>query len=440
MTSDDQHLSAPIDAASAERLDALGLRYCLVDHHDAAAVDAWRRAVARGFHDVAPEADADKRRRRRARLRARRLTGVWREGAEEPVASASSWIAPMTMPGRHDSPLDVWSISSVTVAPMHVGRGIARALLEGELRTAAGLGLAAAALTVSESTLYGRYGFGIATQVGELQIETARVRWSGPEPELELEFVGLELATALLEELHAQAVAATPGDLRVQDGFWRQAVGADEPDDAETRKRRFVRAVDGERAVGLAVYRLDAPKGDDFTKHTLVVEAMAAPSAAAAAALWRFLLGQPLVETVRAELVAVDDPVRWWCGDWRAVRQSTRDHNWLRLLDVPRSLEARGYDADGTLALRVEDELGFAAGDVVLRAREGSASVERAAAAPEGAPVVELDAAALASLWLGGFTASELAAAGRIRAEGDALALADRLFRTPRAPFLSTWY
>ena len=103
----------------------------LLDMDDKAAADAWSEAAARGFHGshLTPEraaefADAN---------RARRNTGVWDVGSSslEPVGTSNSWISRLAVPG--DRTLDAWAISTVTVAPTHHKRGIARALVEAEL-------------------------------------------------------------------------------------------------------------------------------------------------------------------------------------------------------------------------------------------------------------------------------------------------------------------
>ncbi|NLT27043.1 MAG: GNAT family N-acetyltransferase [Microbacteriaceae bacterium] len=436
MSFDDRHLHAPLDPATAERLAAQGLRYALVGDDDA-AIDAWSRADLRGFHADAPDPADSLTARRRDWYRRERLTGVWRPGDRlEPVATTSSWLARLTVPGPAE--LDLWSISSVTVDTTHLGRGYARALLEGELRTAAALGIPAAGLTVSESTLYGRYGFGIAAQAASVEIDTTRVRWAGPEPDLELEFVDVETAAADFERLHAERVAATAGDVSTRPTSWRRITGADDANGAATRKRRFVRALRGDEAVGIVAYTL-TESDHDFTHHTLDVEALAAPGRDAAAALWRFVVGQPLVRKVIAGLLALDDPLRWWLGDWRGAIVRVVDHHWLRILDVPAALAARAYAGEGPLGLRVRDSLGFCEGDYLLESdAAGRAAVEAVRALPAGTPTIELDAATLASMWLGAFSPSALAAAGRT--DGDGVDAADRLFAVGRAPLLSTWY
>jgi GNAT superfamily N-acetyltransferase len=142
----------PIDAESADRLAAKGLRLDLVDTADAAAFTAWLQAENRGFH--MPRV-AEKAIDEQFRLTGyRRTTGVWDATAADaatPVATVACWPTPLTVPGERSIPS--WAISAVTVAPTHRRRGIARALLGAELRTAHRAGLPMAMLTVSEATI-----------------------------------------------------------------------------------------------------------------------------------------------------------------------------------------------------------------------------------------------------------------------------------------------
>ena len=156
-TDPEAFLVAPVDPVSRDRLAGTGLDYRLVPV-DGDAFPAWLQVVARGFQDG--ERTDEQVAANRERSGYRRLTGVYDPAApmaDHPVASIASWIGRLTVPGGADIPS--CAISAVTVAPTHRRRGIARAMLEGELRAAVAAGAPMAMLTVSESTLYGRYGF-----------------------------------------------------------------------------------------------------------------------------------------------------------------------------------------------------------------------------------------------------------------------------------------
>ncbi|KAB1656331.1 GNAT family N-acetyltransferase [Pseudoclavibacter chungangensis] len=430
----------PIDERSATRLADTGLRYGLVDVADETTFDAWLQAVSRGFHGERDDAAALAR--TREALAERRITGVWDDTAPvpiDPVATVASWIGEITLsPGRT---IESWAVSEVSVSPTHRRRGIARNLLEGELRTAAAAGLAAAMLTVSESTIYGRFGFGPATLGATYQVETARATWRGPVAPGRIDHVTPQDAAALLATLHDRARLQVPGDTNAYPALWARMTGA-VGDPAKTAPIRSVRYASADAEVtGVAVYRLRANE-HDFTKHTVEIEALVTVDDEAYAALWRYFLELDLVESVSVEVRAPGEPLRWMIGDFRAVTERVIDHEWLRVLDVPAVLGGRDYAASGRIVLDVADSLGFAAGTWLLVADEaGTGVVTRLDAVPHATPVLELDVAELGSLVLGTVTAETLVRAGRItpRAAGDA-AVADRLFRPARTPWLSTWY
>ena len=82
---------------------------------------------------------------------------------------------------------------------------------------------------------------------------------------------------------------------------------------------------------------------------------------AAYAGLWRFLLTLDLVGTVRASELSVDEPLWWMIDNKRAARITSRDHHYLRVLDVPATLAARSYDVEDVIAVGTG---GTATGDI----------------------------------------------------------------------------
>ncbi|MFJ6653241.1 GNAT family N-acetyltransferase [Microbacterium sp. NPDC091313] len=425
----------PLDERSARDIAARGLRYRRVAN-DGPEFDAFLGAVARGFLDPEPtdEQIADSR----DALSIRRLTAVFDdEGVhpDRPVATIDSWRAELTTsPG---TVVPMWSISGVSVAPTHRRRGIATALIGGELRTAADAGYALAGLTVSEATIYGRWGFSPAVFTADWRVDTRRARWIGPSPEGRLDFVETGEIAGRLERLHERFRLAHPGEVSGWPALWRRTAGLRPGADENRKVRAVVHRRDGEDR-GILVYSL-AAAGRDFGGHELQVRTLLALDADATAALWRFALEHDLVDAVTATLQSVEGPLRWMISDQRALKVDVTDHHWLRILDVPRALSARTYAAPADLVLRVTDPLGFAEG--VYRfgvAPDGTAAIERA---DEDAPVdAALDVGALASALLGGVRWSALAAAGRVTGAPETVAILDGAFVPAVAPSLSIWY
>ncbi len=421
----------PIDAVSQERLAAQGLRLGLVDTSDAAAFDAWLRADLRGFHQGDPSEKVLKE--QREGLAYRRTTGVWDETVDEPVvpvATVNSWPANLTVPGGRTVP--AWAISSVTVAPTHRRRGVARAMLESELRTAAALGLPLAMLTVSESSIYGRYGFAPAALAADLVIDTKRARWTGPVPGGNVHFIPNERFVDEVAGVHERYRLSSPGELPVWPLRWQQLAGLTGDDEARKRGLRTLRYADEQGETrGVAIFKIDG--GDaDFTKHTLHLEHLLAETDDAYAALWRFVLEMDLVSEVRAGLRSVDEPLLWQIADFRGVKAEVQEHQYLRVLDVPVTLESRSYFSDGAITLGVTDDLGFATGVWRVEVANGAATVTETTDAPE----LTLTVNQLSSVLLGGVRPSTL-----LRASGSPVPDGmDALFASDRTPWLSVWY
>lgn len=430
----------PVDADSAASLAARGLRMAAVDPADDGAVRAWLEADTRGFHDAAPSPEFFAQVRGDFALQ--RTIGVYDDtlvDAAVPVATVAGWRTPVTLPGGE---AQAWAISSVTVAPTHRRRGIARAMLEGELRTAVASGLPLAVLTVSEATIYGRYGFGPATWSANFEVDARRAGWVGGDVSGRVQLVGRETAMAVAHDVFEHIRRATPGEVEIAGSRFDRLFGQTS-DPAELRKRRFVRYDDEQgRPRGIAIYHVSV-NADDYSSHTVDVDHLAAASDDAYRALWRYLLELDLVGTVKASLRSTDEPLRWLVRDPRQIRTTEiREHLWARVLDPVATLTARTYAGPGALALRVSDPLGFAQGSfTVVADAEGRAEVSPTPDPDAAVPLLEVPVDVLGSLLLGGVSAVTLAAAGRLgeRELGDA-AKADRLLRGIRPPLLSTWF
>lgn len=465
----------PIDDEYVRRLADRGLRMAVVDPDDAAGQAAYAHASVRGFHG--PAHTEDENRTFRDALQRRRLVAVHDDAIGDtsgdggwPIATVGSWPTELTLPGAPEPTGAVtseptgavapriarsWAISTVTVSPTHTRRGIARAMLEQELRVAAQRGCPYAMLTVSEATLYGRYGFAPAGDATTWRIDTGRVSWRGHPGEHRLEPATAEVARAAAERVYERERPRRPGWIPVWPERWGQLFGIGsgvEPSEAKARRAVLARDSQGE-VTAVASYHV-AETGSEFDEHELTVDFAVASDPAGFSALWGFFVRMPLVGVVHAHLQPTDLPLRWMLGDERAATVTVRDHQWVRILDVPAALSARGYLEAGALRLRVHDDLGYAEGDWVLRVDDAGATTVAATtdAAPSGEPEgdalpgLELDVAALSALSLGGVTPHEFAAAGRITelgpaaGSGAALAAAARLLRSAVVPSLTVWY
>jgi predicted acetyltransferase len=428
---------APLDEQAVTRIGDRGLELRLVDTDDRDAFGRYIQVEMRGFlgNELAPEY-LDQH---LAGMAYRRCTAVYDPGAPDPlspVATVNSFVTELTLPGERA--IEGWAVSGVTVAPTHRRRGIQRQLMEAELRTAAALGIPLSMLTVSESPIYGRYGYGSAALAADYVVDTTRLGWTGRMPEGRLDYVPVRRFREEAPVIHERARLRRPGDVAPWDLRWDQICGFASADGDVSGKRRAVRYTDAAgEARGMLLYSTEGGE-PDFTRHTAVVHFLIAETDDAYAALWRFLLELDLVSEVRMELGSVDEPMRWQVSDFRGVRVDPYDMQYLRILDVAASLTGRGYDAPVDLTLEVSDPLGFATGTWWLRVGvDGGARVE---AGDGGLPDLRLGVVELSALLLGGVDPRTLAAAGRIAGEAEALDAFARALRPSATPALSIWY
>jgi predicted acetyltransferase len=312
-------------------------------------------------------------------------------------------------------------------------------MMEGELHRAVELGVPIAALTVSEATLYGRYGFGNAAAAATWKIESRRAGWIGPEVGGRVDYITRDLARSLAPGLHARVMPSRPGELAMPESHWGRFTGTDP--DAE--KPGAVRAVQYSTpagdVTGVAMYTV-TENHDDYTKSSARIEYLLAVDDEAYAGLWRFLLSLPLVSTVTASELSTDEPLLWMLADQRAARITISDHHYVRILDVPAVLGARRYAGAGQLVIEVADPLGISEGRWLLEASDdGSAGTASADGVDTGRiPVLRTGTTELSAMCLGGVSPAALAAAGRI--ETTDVAATSRMLQWHVPPRLSFWY
>ncbi len=135
-----------------------------------------------------------------------------------------------------------------------------------------------------------------------------------------------------------------------------------------------------------------------------------------------------------------------WCGDHRDTMllalpelpaRVERCHRWmLRIVDLPRALEHRGYPpVQVELHMAVTDDILESNQDrFILRLEQGKPTVERG-----GRADLRLNVRTLASLYSGNHSASQLRNIGEINASPDTVAKADMLFAGP-APWMPDYF
>ncbi|MGH1504517.1 MAG: GNAT family N-acetyltransferase [Acidimicrobiales bacterium] len=324
----------------------------------------------------------------------------------------------LTLPGtrpEHARTIPMGGLTWVSVAPTHRRRGVLTSLIRQVHDTSIDRGEPLMGLWASESGIYERFGYGMATQAlgGEIRRAGAAFRQPATDGLGPVRLANAKDEVDTLVDLWDRHRQGAPGEVtRPRAAFVK--------DHASMKADPHVAL----HADGYAVWTMKGEWDDHGVpagKLTLMDFCAITPEAHEA--LWRTILAVDLVATIEFGVCfRANDPLAWLLTDPRQVRISTVwDGLWLRVTDPVACFDARGYRTDGSLVLEVAPLDDRTEPTRVLLADGG-------AQATDAEPDLLVSAPAAGSLLLGAVSASELAAADRVAEQTPgALGAADAL-------------
>lgn len=256
------------------------------------------------------------------------------------VATFGAYSLQLTVPG---GVVPTAGTTAVTVLPTHRRRGILRQLMEAHLLDVHERGEPLAALWASESSIYGRFGYGPAADLARTSLAKPFAVMAQPvDITGAMRFVDRDEAEATFPAIYATACRQRPGIFARSEAWWRHR-RLDDPDfihEGATKHRRVLHERDG-RALGYVMYRTRrSPEGD----LTVIVIDLAAVQPEAEKALWQFIFGIDLAIEIRSWR-PLDDPLLWWLEQPRRMERRLEDSLWVRPIDVVNALNRRRYHA-----------------------------------------------------------------------------------------------
>jgi predicted acetyltransferase len=357
------------------------------------------------------------------------------EGIERILGGAGRYDTALSLPGGGRVP--VAGLTSVGVAPGAQHRGAFRALIEAHLDECRARGDAASVLMASQTPLYGRFGYGLATRAASWEIDSPAARALAAGAPTAGSVVmehgrGPELVEAL-REVWEQAGSRRAGSLTRSTAWWERMLNP---------KKSWVGGGDLLVALhhtpagalgGYALYEVDIAHGrQGLAEADITISEMIGLDIAAELDLWRFLADLPWSRTLRWAYAPTDPGPLFWLADPRQLRRmADLDFLWLRPLDLPALTESRTFAADGSVVLEVSDpRYSDLAGRYELRAASGRGTWTPTQRTAE----LSLSVADLGSLWLGGTSARQLVAVRRISGDPTAAGLLDSLLAVDGPP------
>lgn len=355
------------------------------------------------------------------------------------IAGSGAFSVELTLPGGATVPAA--GISMIGLEPTHRRRGILTAMLRRLHTDADEHREPIAVLTASETSIYRRFGYGIAGEVAHLSIDANAVEFDPPvHDDGSFLMVDPRTAGATFAAIHDRSRRNHPGWVALSPGMWDQITKDPEFLQGGRTPLRGVVHHDREgRPDGYATWRIEGrSEPDRLAGNTLFLEHLSTADPEVEVALWAFVASIDLVKTLEWIVGPPDPAIRWRLVEPRRLRtMAVTDMTWARILDVSAVLSARAYKATGVLLLDVIDRFHPDRGGVFeLTASVGGAGRCERIDVPASDADIHIDMADLSSLVVGSVTASTLHAVGRLAAaDPEAVDRADALFSTRSRPW-----
>ena len=329
------------------------------------------------------------------------------------VSTAGAFGKQVVLPGG--STTGVAAVTMVTVSPSHRRRGLLTAMMRHQLDDIRARGTEALAmLFASEASIYGRFGYGMASSDAEF---SGQVRELGFRAGVELgdgsvTHVDAETFMVSAPEIHQQTMVQRPGLMERPRAWWDNWIYDSEERRKDASKIRFLlhREADGVVS-GFAIYRPKNSWTDRGQPNSeLHIREVLATNHRAYAKIWRYLMDMDLVRSFEYD-GAVDEPLRSLVADQRALACEIGDGIYVRLVDVPRALALRSYAGPVDVVLDVVDE--FCPWNTGRWRLRGGPDGAECAATTDSADIA-LSVRDLGSVYLGGVSLQALATAGLV--------------------------
>ena len=331
-------------------------------------------------------------------------------------------------------------VTFIAVRPTHRRRGVMTQMLDTLHTDGIARHEPIAALWAADPAIYGRFGYGLATQRLAIEIPHSKgTLVNAPEDSsLRLRMVETASDYEYVAPIHKALRASRGGVLELSER-WNARHVYDPAHHRDGGTRAMTVLVEDDHAVrGYVRYALKAawPSGR-YAEGSVNIYRLMSLDPAAHAALWRYCLSIDLMTTTKWWNLPVDDPVVTWLEHSRQTTLQVSDAMWVRILDLPAALAGRTYSRDVDVTLEVTDKaFEQNAGTWRLSGGSDGATCERTNASPD----LTVDIRSLGAVLLGGPTLQSHADAGWLEehTKGSVTVTSDAFsaIRAPYCPFV----
>lgn len=353
----------------------------------------------------------------------------------------------LSLPGGAMVPVS--ALAGVGISPPDTGRGGLRALMRVHLEQSIEAGATASVLMASESSIYTRFGYGLASEMAEFRADSAEASlMSAPTGSIELlSTAEAAEAISLIAPVYTESLKRRAGGLERTPDWWTVSLGVKERTWIGGGQRFIaIHRNDDGTPDGYALYDIDqrpqladTTSGHGRAKAAVRCTELTALTIGAECALFEHLRTTPLGRGVIWEHAPADPLVAHRLVDRRQLWQHARlDMMWVRPLDARSLLTSRTYESDGAVAIAYTDpEFPQYSFDATLTVVDGEGVLDESVpgTTTDAVGAVKLEPMTLGQLILGAGSATALHQAGTLDGAPSAVRSLGGLLHTGLAPF-----
>ncbi len=351
------------------------------------------------------------------------------------VGTGGSFSFDLTVPGGS---VPAAGLTAIAVLPTHRRRGVLTEMMRYHFDDVRDREEPVAILRASESVIYGRFGYGVATMDSRWQINR-RFASLATEPagNGSVSLIDAAAARDILPGIYGEVAPHTPGFVSRSDAVWDHYFLDLEPWRGGFTSNRYAVYQENGRPRGYLRYRVKDTWEESLPKNEVLAAELMAASPEAEAGLWRFIFSTDLTDVIKTQNRPSEELIDVLLAEPRRLSRRLVDGIWARLMDVPAALSARRYRFEGRLVIEVADAfLPDSGGRFVLEGGPDGAECRRTGDEPD----LVVDAAALGARYLGRGSFAMLRDAGRVQGSPGAVDLADRMFSWHATPWCPHYF
>ena len=350
------------------------------------------------------------------------------------IGTANSFGESISLPSNKKA--KVAAVSYVSVMPTHRRQGILSEMMKIQLNEIHSVHKEPlAVLWPSESAIYGRFGYAPTHEKHySISKNNAKFLPQISSNNLKINFLNKKEAIECYVQVNNKLMESRPGVMELTNDWAERRIEDLISNHLSNGPSYFIGIFDNKTPVGLVTYSIENNNDYGNMPASLHIWDILYLNIESAIKLWNFCLNIDLVEEIHAKGVPEDDVLE-------ALLISPGDLNarlttglWIRIVDVINSLEARTYEHNGEIILKVEDSIIKDNNNTYLLNTNDKSTPKCEITSKN--PDVEITIQGLSEIYLGTFDLNNLIASGNINIKNKkVIKTIKEIFKSEPKPF-----